>query len=104
MNWVYLIIAGFGEVIGVMGISKVNQEKSFISFVWLIGGFLMSFILLTLAMEGLPMGTAYAIWTGIGTAGSAVMGMIFYGESADWRRLLCISMVITGAVGLKLIT
>ena len=50
------------------------------------------------------MGTAYAIWTGIGTAGSAIAGMIFYGESTSWRRLLFISMIIVAAVGLKLIS
>lgn len=104
MSWIYLIIAGFGEVLGVMGINKVNQEKSLFSFTWLIGGFLFSFIFLTLAMETLPMGTAYAIWTGIGTAGSTLAGMIFYDESTDWRRMLFISMVIVAAVGLKLIS
>ncbi|ALX47148.1 DMT family transporter [Lentibacillus amyloliquefaciens] len=104
MSWIYLIIAGFGEIFGVMGITKVNQKKSVFSFTWLIGGFLFSFLFLTLAMENLPMGTAYAIWTGIGTAGSAIAGMIFYGESTDWRRILFIGMIIAAAVGLKLIT
>ncbi|SFA90228.1 paired small multidrug resistance pump [Lentibacillus halodurans] len=104
MSWMYLIIAGFGEVLGVMGIHKVNQEKSLFSFTWLIGGFLLSFLFLTLAMENLPMGTAYAIWTGIGTAGSAMAGMVFYDESADWRRILFLSMIIAAAVGLKFIT
>lgn len=104
MSWIYLVIAGIGEVFGVMGINKVNQKKSFFSFTWLIGGFLFSFLFLTLAMEELPMGTAYAIWTGIGTAGSTIAGMIFYGESTDWRRILFIGMIIAAAVGLKLIT
>ncbi|TFJ91803.1 DMT family transporter [Lentibacillus salicampi] len=104
MSWVYLVIAGIGEVFGVMGINKVNQQKSIFSFTWLISGFLFSFLFLTLAMGELPMGTAYAIWTGIGTAGSAIAGMIFYGESTNWRRILFIGMIIAAAVGLKLIT
>ncbi|MFD1362539.1 DMT family transporter [Lentibacillus salinarum] len=104
MSWIYLVIAGIGEILGVMGINKVNQEKSLFAFTWLIGGFVFSFIFLTLAMENLPMGTAYAVWTGIGTAGSAVAGMIFFNESADWRRIIFISMVIAAAVGLKLMT
>ncbi|HLR61311.1 MAG TPA: multidrug efflux SMR transporter [Lentibacillus sp.] len=104
MSWLYLFIAGFGEVLGVLGINKVNQGKSLFAFTWLIGGFLFSFVFLTLAMEELPMGTAYAIWTGIGTAGSAIAGMIFYNESTDWRRIIFISMIIAAAVGLKLIT
>ncbi|WP_010532189.1 DMT family transporter [Lentibacillus jeotgali] len=104
MSWIYLVIAGVGEILGVMGINKVNEQKSILSFTWLIGGFLFSFLFLTLAMEELPMGTAYAIWTGIGTAGSAIAGMIFYNESTDWRRILFIGMIISAAVGLKLIT
>lgn len=102
MSWIFLLIAGFGEVAGVMSINMVNKKKSVSSFGWLFGGFMMSFIFLTLAMESIPMSTAYAIWTGIGTVGSALIGMIVYGESRDWRRLLFISMVLSAAVGLKL--
>ncbi|MBP1950155.1 DMT family transporter [Virgibacillus litoralis] len=102
MSWIFLIIAGFGEVAGVMGINKVNKKKSASSFGWLFGGFVTSFIFLTIAMDSIPMSTAYAIWTGIGTVGSALIGMIVYGESRDWRRLLFISMVLSAAVGLKL--
>ncbi|GGJ90168.1 QacE family quaternary ammonium compound efflux SMR transporter [Lentibacillus kapialis] len=104
MSWIYLLIAGFGEVVGVTGINKVNQDKSFLAFTWLAGGFVISFVFLTLAMEDLPMGTAYAIWTGIGTAGSAIAGMIFYNESTDGKRIVFVSMIIAAAVGLKLIT
>lgn len=104
MSWVYLLIAGVGEVCGVMGINKVNHEKSLASFIWLFGGFTLSFIFLTLAMQTIPMSTAYAIWTGIGTVGSALIGMIMYGESKDWRRILFISMVLSAVVGLKLIS
>jgi paired small multidrug resistance pump len=55
-------------------------------------------------METLPMGTAYAIWTGIGASGGALIGMLFYGESKDWRRILFIAMVLSSAVGLKLVS
>ncbi|MGP4105464.1 DMT family transporter [Virgibacillus sp. L01] len=102
MGWIFLLIAGVGEVAGVMGINKVNKKKSVSSFGWLFGGFVISFIFLTIAMDSIPMSTAYAIWTGIGTAGSSLIGMIVYGESKDWRRLLFISMVLSAAVGLKL--
>ncbi|SDQ27436.1 paired small multidrug resistance pump [Virgibacillus subterraneus] len=102
MSWIFLLIAGFGEVAGVMGINKVNRKMNFLTFGWLFGGFTISFIFLALAMESIPMSTAYAIWTGIGTAGSTLIGMIVYGESRDWRRLLFISMVLSAAVGLKL--
>jgi paired small multidrug resistance pump len=68
------------------------------------GGFLLSFLFLTLAMRTISMGTAYAVWTGIGTAGSAIAGMLLYGESREWRRLLFIAFILGAAMGLKLIS
>ena len=72
--------------------------------VLLILGFGASFIFLAYSMETLPMGTAYAIWTGIGASGGAILGMLFYGESKDWRRFVFIAMVLGAAVGLKLVS
>ncbi|MFD2169951.1 DMT family transporter [Tumebacillus lipolyticus] len=103
MAWVYLILAGICEVIGVAGINRINQKKNWSSYAILILGFSFSFGFLTLAMESLPMSTAYAVWTGTGTVGSVVVGMLLYGESKDWRRMLYMSMVLAAAVGLKLI-
>ncbi|MFD2045118.1 DMT family transporter [Ornithinibacillus salinisoli] len=104
MEWIYLLIAGVGEVIGVIGLNKVNMEKSITSLGFLIGGFIVSFIFLSLAMDTIPMSTAYAVWTGMGTVGSTLVGMFVYGESKDWRRILFISMVLSAVVGLKLIS
>ncbi|MEN2465587.1 SMR family transporter [Ornithinibacillus sp. FSL M8-0202] len=104
MEWIYLVIAGVGEVVGVTGISQVNKKKSVASFSILIGGFSLSFIFLAIAMQSISMGTAYAIWTGIGTVGSVLVGMIFYHESKDYLRILFICMVLTAAIGLKLIS
>ncbi|CDQ39137.1 DMT family transporter [Virgibacillus salexigens] len=104
MDWFFLIAAGVSEVIGVMGINKVNQQRTITSFTWLIGGFILSFALLSIAMQTIPMSTAYAVWTGIGTVGSALAGMFFYNESKDWRRLLFIAMILCAAIGLKLIS
>jgi len=103
MDWFLLVLAGLCEVIGVIGIGKINQEKNWKSIIFLLTGFIFSFVFLSIAMKTISMGTAYAVWTGIGTAGSAVAGMLLYGESVDWRRLLCIGMIITSVVGLKLI-
>lgn len=85
-------------------INKFHKEKNWQSLVLLIFGFGLSFILLAYAMETLPMGTAYAIWTGIGASGGAILGMILYGESKDWKRLVFIAMVLSAAVGLKLVS
>ncbi|MNJ63934.1 DMT family transporter [Paenibacillus fonticola] len=104
MAWLILILAGFCEVIGVAGISRINKQRDWKSFALLFGGFILSFLFLSIAMKSLSMGTAYAVWTGIGTVGSALLGMLFYGESREWKRILFIAMVLSAAVGLKLIS
>lgn len=70
----------------------------------LILGFGTSFVLLAYAKETLAMGTAYAIWTGIGASGGAIIGILFYNESKDWKRILFIAMVLGAAAGLKLVS
>lgn len=103
MAWLYLIIAGMGEVLGVMAINQLNKRRSISNLLLLIAGFAVSFLCLTIAMESIPMGTAYAIWTGIGTVGSALIGMLLFGESRDRMRLFFIALVICAVIGLKLI-
>ena len=104
MVWISLIFAGIFEMFGVLMINKLHKDRTWQSLVLLILGFGLSFILLGYSMETLPMGTAYAIWTGIGASGGAILGMLFYGESKDWRRLVCIGMVLGAAIGLKMIS
>jgi paired small multidrug resistance pump len=102
MNWLYLIMAGLFEMIGVLLINKFNQSRNWLSLLLLIIGFGLSFIFLSLAMKALPMGTAYAVWTGIGASGGAILGMIFYNEPRSLLRIICIVLVLSSAVGLKL--
>ncbi|QOS78890.1 multidrug efflux SMR transporter [Paenibacillus sp. JNUCC31] len=104
MNWVFLVLAGVFEMIGVLMINKLHKDRNLISIVFLIAGFGLSFLFLSLAMKTLPMGTAYAVWTGIGASGGAILGMIFYGEPRNALRLLFIAMVLGSAVGLKLVS
>lgn len=104
MNWVFLIMAGLFEMLGVLMINKWNKERNVLSILLLVTGFGLSFWLLSLAMKTLPMGTAYAVWTGIGASGGAILGMIFYGESRNALRILFIAMVLGSAVGLKLVS
>ncbi|WP_405172725.1 multidrug efflux SMR transporter [Paenibacillus sp. FSL H8-0280] len=104
MNWVFLILAGIFEMIGVLMINKLHKDRNFISLVLLVGGFGLSFTFLSIAMETLPMGTAYAVWTGIGASGGAILGMVFYGEPRNALRILFIAMVLGSAVGLKLVS
>lgn len=104
MAWITLILAGCFEVAGVTGINMIHKHKDVKSFLFMVLGFSLSFLFLSLAMNTIPMGTAYAVWTGCGTVGSTLVGMFIYGESKDWKRILFISMVLVAAVGLKLIS
>ncbi len=104
MAWVALIFAGLFEMTGVAMINKLHKDKNWQSLLLLTLSFGASFLLLAIAMKTLPMGTAYAIWTGIGASGGAILGMMLYGESKDWKRIVFITMVLAAAVGLKLVS
>ncbi|MBX9955229.1 multidrug efflux SMR transporter [Peribacillus simplex] len=104
MAWVSLILAGLFEMFGVTMINKLHKDRNWQSLLLLFIGFGASFLFLAYAMKTLPMGTAYAIWTGIGASGGAIIGMLLYGESKDWRRVVFIAMVLGAAVGLKLVS
>ncbi|KYG26737.1 multidrug efflux SMR transporter [Priestia filamentosa] len=103
MAWGFLIVAGLCEVLGVFGLKRVTIRKDVLSLLMLIASFALSFTMLSLAMRDLPMGTAYAIWTGIGTVGATLVGMFVYKEPKEWRRILFISMILCSAIGLKLL-
>jgi len=102
MGWVFLFIAGFAEIIFALSL-KYNDgfTKLYPSIVTMISG-LLSFYLLMLAIRTLPLGTAYAIWTGIGAVGVAVLGVFLFKESTEWYRIVSISFIVLGIVGLKL--
>jgi len=104
MAWISLILAGLCEMFGVVMINKLHKDRNWQAVVLLFLGFGASFILLAYSMKTLPMGTAYAIWTGIGASGGAILGMVLYGESKDWKRLVFIGMVLGAVVGLKLVS
>jgi paired small multidrug resistance pump len=104
MSWVYLIIAGIFEMLAVLMMNEVNKRKSWQSVAIMIAAFGSSFLFLALAMAKIQMGVAYAIWTGIGASGGAIIGMLFYNESNDWRRIISIFLIIGAVVGLKLVS
>jgi len=103
MNWFFLVLAGIFEMAGVIMINKLHRDRNWKAFLLLLGGFGLSFLFLALAMETLPMGTAYAVWTGIGASGGAILGMLLYGEPRNLPRIIFIVMVLGAAVGLKLV-
>ncbi len=104
MAWFTLIIAGLLETFGVAMINQLSVKRNVQTVVLLILGFGSSLALLSYSLQFIPMGTGYAIWTGIGVVGGALIGMIFYGESKDWKRLVFITMVLCSVIGLKLIS
>lgn len=104
MAWISLVFAGIFEMLGVNSINQYVTEKSKKNLAKLIVLFSLSFILLSYSIESLPMSTAYAVWTGIGASGGAILGIIFYKEPKDHKRLFFIGLILFAAVGLKLIS
>ena len=98
--WLYLVAAGVCEVVWAAGLKKFGFKLT-PGGVFTVVMMLLSFILLDRAMRHLPLGTAYAIWTGIGAVGAAVIGMVALGESRDLVRIACIALIVAGIVGLK---
>ncbi|GEN44392.1 DMT family transporter [Alkalibacillus haloalkaliphilus] len=104
MYWTALLVAGLFEMLGVLGINFINKYKNWKSIAFMIIMFSISFVLLSYSMNEITMSVAYAIWTGIGAAGSAIMGIIFFKEPATRLRILFIFCIISATIGLKLIT
>ncbi|UYO36650.1 multidrug efflux SMR transporter [Bacillus zhangzhouensis] len=103
MSWLLLIGAGILEMLCVTMMNQFQKDRHGKWIVFIAAGFSLSFLMLSLAMNTIPMGTAYAVWTGIGAAGGAIVGMLFYGESKDAKRIFFIALILSAAVGLKII-
>jgi quaternary ammonium compound-resistance protein SugE len=104
MSWAYLVIAGLLEVAWAVGLKYTAGFTKLWPSVFTLTAMAGSVGLLGLALRALPLGTAYAIWTGIGTVGTAVFGMMVLNEPAGALRLLSIGLIVAGIVGLKLLT
>lgn len=103
MAWLYLFIASFGEIFGVMSINVYIRKKTFGWLAMIVVTMGLGFVFLSMAMQTIQLGTAYAVWTGLGAAGAVIFGILFFDESASWKRMLFLSLIITGAVGLRLL-
>jgi quaternary ammonium compound-resistance protein SugE len=102
LPWILLAIAGLLEIGWAIGLKYTDGFTRLWPSVATVLGMIASFFFLAQAVRSLPVGTAYAIWTGIGAAGTAVLGIVLFGESASWPRLACLAVVVAGIVGLKL--
>ena len=104
MAWVYLVIAGLLEIVWAIGMKHSQGWTRLWPSVWTLVAMVISFALLSIAMNRLPAGTAYAVWTGIGAAGTALLGIVIFKEPATAARLGCIALILAGVIGLKLAT
>ena len=104
MSWLYLILAGLLEIGWAVGLKYTEGFTRPLPTTLTVLSMAGSLALLGLALRELPLGTAYAIWTGIGTVGTVILGIVLFGDAASALRLACIAMIVAGIVGLKLVT
>ena len=102
MNWIILIAAGLCEVAWAVALKMSNGFRNQFADVVCIAGMALSMWFLSIAMKTIPMGTAYAVWTGIGTVGGVAAGIAAFGESASALRIVSAALIVAGIVGLKL--
>ena len=102
MAWLYLFVAGLMEVAWAVGLKYTEGFTRLWPSVWTGAALVLSMLLLAAAVRTLPLGTAYAVWTGIGAVGTAALGILLFGESASPARLACVGLIVAGLVGLKL--
>jgi len=101
MAWVYLLIAGLLEIGWAIGLKYTDGFSRLLPSLATVVTMVVSITLLAVSLRTIPVGTGYAVWTGIGTVGTAITGMILLGESRDPTRLFCIALIVAGIVGLK---
>jgi quaternary ammonium compound-resistance protein SugE len=104
MDWILLLVAGLLEIGWAIGLKYTDGFTRLWPSVWTAASMVASVVLLALALKTIPVGTGYAVWTGIGAAGTAVLGIILFAEPATAARLGCIGLIVAGIVGLKLVT
>jgi quaternary ammonium compound-resistance protein SugE len=104
MAWVFLFLAGLLEIVWAVGLKYTDGFTKLWPSVGTIGAMAASFLLLANALKTIPVGTGYAVWTGIGVVGTAVAGMVFLSEPKEAARIVCLLLIAVGIVGLKVVT
>lgn len=104
MAWLILLLAGLSEIGWAVGLKYTEGFTRLVPSALTITSMIVSLGLLGLALKTLPLGTAYAVWTGIGTIGTAMLGIMLFGESANPMRLVCIGLIVAGIIGLKMVS
>ena len=104
MAWTYLFIAGLLEIVWAIGLKYTAGFTRLVPSAITIAAMVVSLWFLALALRSIPVGTGYAVWTGIGAVGTALLGIVLFAEPATLARLGCIGLIVAGIVGLKLVT
>ncbi|EUB98114.1 small multidrug resistance protein [Rhizobium sp. CF080] len=104
MAWFLLVLAGILEIVFALGMKSSQGFTRLIPSLLTIASGVSSVVLLSYSLRSLPVGSGYAVWTGIGAAGTAIFGMLLLGDPASAPRLLCIGLIVGGAIGLKLVS
>ena len=104
MAWIQLLIAGIFEVVWATSLKYTEGFTKLLPTIITIAGMLVSFYFLSSAIKTLPMGTAYAVWTGIGAVGAVLVGILFFNESKDVLRLVFVGFILIGIIGLKAVS
>ena len=104
MAWIYLLIAGLLETGWAIGLKYTEGFSRLWRSVATVAAMAVSFLFLSLALKTLPVGTGYAVWTGIGAVGTVILGIVLFGEPATLARLACIGLIVAGILGLKLVS
>ncbi len=104
MAWIHLLVAGFFEVFWAIGLKMSHGFTNLWISILTVIGMIASFYFLALALKNIPLGTAYAVWTGIGTIGTVILGILLFKEPASILRLVCILLIVSGITGLKLLS
>ena len=104
MAWTLLLVAGLLEVGWVIGLKYTEGFTRLVPSILTLAAMTGSILLLGLALKELPIGTAYAVWTGIGAVGTAILGIVLFGDPATAARIACIGLIVAGILGLKLVT
>jgi quaternary ammonium compound-resistance protein SugE len=102
MAWTLLLIAGLFEIGWAIGLKYTDGFTRLVPSAFTLIAMTVSVVLLALALRSIPVGTGYAVWTGIGAVGTALLGIVLFGESVSLARLGCIGLIVAGIVGLKL--
>lgn len=103
-SWILLVIAGLLEVVWAIGLKYTEGFSRLVPSAITIAAMIGSVWLLALALKGIPVGTGYAVWTGIGAVGTAILGIALFGEAASAARIACIGLIVIGIFGLKMVS